>query len=75
VLVLEANRLAAVVAEVWPDGVECAAVIAKHLGGTERIDLDLGSAVFTVSAASLLLASLPDYKWSIDSLLNKNQQS
>ena len=29
--------------------------------------------VFSVSAASLLLASLPYYKWSIDNLLNKEE--
>ncbi|MEO6631375.1 MAG: TQO small subunit DoxD, partial [Mucilaginibacter sp.] len=39
------------------------------------IESPLGYSVFTVSAASLLLASLPNYQWSIDSLLNKNQQS
>jgi uncharacterized membrane protein YphA (DoxX/SURF4 family) len=35
-------------------------------------DSPVGYSVFTVSAASLLLATLPDYKWSIDSLINKN---
>jgi uncharacterized membrane protein YphA (DoxX/SURF4 family) len=39
------------------------------------IESPLGYSVFTVSAASLVLASLPNYKWSIDSLLNKNQIS
>ncbi|MDP9079414.1 MAG: DoxX family membrane protein [Bacteroidota bacterium] len=39
------------------------------------IESPLGYSVFTVSAASLLVASLPNYKWSIDSLLNKNQIS
>jgi uncharacterized membrane protein YphA (DoxX/SURF4 family) len=35
------------------------------------IESPIGYSVFTVSAASLLLASLPEYKWSIDSVLNK----
>ncbi|MCS3735712.1 DoxX family membrane protein [Mucilaginibacter dorajii] len=35
-------------------------------------DSPVGYSVFTVSAASLLLATLPEYKWSIDSLINKN---
>lgn len=39
------------------------------------IESPLGYSVFTVCAASLLLATLPNYKWSIDSLLNKDQQS
>ena len=39
------------------------------------IESPLGYSVFTVSAASFLLASLPDYQWSMDSLLNKNQRS
>lgn len=38
------------------------------------IESPLGYSVFTVSAASFLLASLPNYQWSIDSLLNKSQQ-
>jgi uncharacterized membrane protein YphA (DoxX/SURF4 family) len=36
------------------------------------IESPVGYSVFTVSAASLLLATLPDYKWSIDSIINKN---
>ena len=32
------------------------------------IDSPLGYSVFTLSAASLLLASLPDYPWSVDGL-------
>ena len=39
------------------------------------IESPLGYSVFTVCAASALLATLPNYKWSIDSLLNKDQQS
>jgi len=35
------------------------------------IESPLGYSVFTLSAASLLLASLPDYKWSIDSIIKK----
>ena len=38
------------------------------------IDSPLGYSVFTVSAASLLLASISSYKYSIDSLLNKHNQ-
>ena len=39
------------------------------------IESPLGYSVFTVSAASLLLASLPNYKWSLDSLINKSKIS
>lgn len=35
------------------------------------IDSPIGYSVFTVSAASFLLATLPEYKWSIDSLISK----
>nr|WP_067062956.1 DoxX family protein [Mucilaginibacter sp. L294] len=35
------------------------------------IDAPIGYSVFTVSAASFLLATLPTYKWSIDSLISK----
>ena len=38
------------------------------------IESPIGYSVFTVSAASLLLAVQPDFKWSIDSLLQKPQQ-
>ena len=48
VLVLQTDRLAAVVAEIRANGVERAAVVTKHLGRVERIDLDLGAAVLTV---------------------------
>jgi len=34
------------------------------------IDSPLGYSVFTVSAASFLLATLPEYAWSIDSWLS-----
>ncbi|MGN8067702.1 DoxX family protein [Mucilaginibacter sp. 22184] len=34
------------------------------------IESPLGYSVFTLSAASILLASLPSYAWSIDSLLS-----
>ncbi|MET3978293.1 putative oxidoreductase [Mucilaginibacter sp. UYP25] len=37
------------------------------------IDAPIGYSVFTVSAASFLLATLPNYKWSIDALLTKQQ--
>jgi putative oxidoreductase len=39
------------------------------------IDSPIGYSVFTVSAASFLLATLPGYKWSIDSLFTKQQLS
>ena len=39
------------------------------------IESPIGYSVFTVCAASLLLATLPEYKWSVDSLLLKNQRS
>ncbi|HEY8929282.1 MAG TPA: DoxX family protein [Mucilaginibacter sp.] len=35
------------------------------------IESPLGYSVFTLSTASLLLASLPEYKWSIDSIIKK----
>jgi putative oxidoreductase len=35
------------------------------------IDAPIGYSVFTVSAASFLLATLPTYKWSIDALISK----
>jgi len=35
------------------------------------IESPLGYSVFTLSAASLLLATLPEYEWSIDNLLAK----
>ena len=35
------------------------------------IDSPLGYSVFTLSAASFLLATLPQYKWSVDSFLRK----
>lgn len=38
------------------------------------IESPLGYSVFSVCSASLLLATLPEYKWSIDSIINKNQQ-
>lgn len=41
-------------------------------GGLES---PIGYSVFTVSAASLLLATLPDYKWSIDSLYTKTKNN
>jgi len=47
-LVLEADRLTAVVAEVRADRVKGAAVLTKDFGRVERIDLDLGRAVLTV---------------------------
>lgn len=37
------------------------------------IESPLGYSVFTVSAASLLLAAQPEYKWSIDSWLNNKK--
>ena len=52
-LVLEADRLAAVVAELRTHGVERAAIVAEHFGRIERIDLDLGSAFFTVGTQML----------------------
>lgn len=39
------------------------------------IDAPIGYSVFTVSAASFLLAAVPTYKWSIDSLLSKQKIS
>ena len=53
VLVLEADRLTAVVAEIWADGVERAAIVTEHFGRVERIDLDLGRAVLTVRTQML----------------------
>ena len=39
------------------------------------IDSPLGYSVFTLSAASLLLATLPAYEWSIDSLLSRKSSN
>ncbi|MFA6085070.1 DoxX family protein [Mucilaginibacter sp.] len=39
------------------------------------IESPIGYSVFTVSAASFLLAIQPGFKWSIDSLLQKSQQN
>ena len=39
------------------------------------IESPLGYSVFTLSAASLLLASLPEYKWSTDSIIINKQSS
>lgn len=47
-------------------------VFALSMAISGGIESPIGYSVFTVSAASLLLATLPGYKWSIDSLLNKN---
>jgi uncharacterized membrane protein YphA (DoxX/SURF4 family) len=38
------------------------------------IESPLGYSVFTVSAASFLLATIPEYKWSLDHLLERNKQ-
>jgi len=38
------------------------------------IESPLGYSVFTLSAASLLLAAMPEYAWSIDSQLSKERQ-
>jgi putative oxidoreductase len=37
------------------------------------IDSPLGYSVFTLSAASLLLSAMPQYKWSLDNLLFKTK--
>jgi len=52
-LVLEANRLTAVVAEIWTHRVERAAVVTEHFGRVERIDFDLGRAILTVGTQVL----------------------
>ena len=38
------------------------------------IESPLGYSVFALSAASLLLAAMPEYAWSIDSQLSKERQ-
>ena len=48
VLVLEADRFTAVVAEIRTDGVERAAIFTKHFGGVKRVNLYLGRAILTV---------------------------
>ena len=53
VLMLEADRLTAVVAEIRANGVERSAVVTKHFGRIERIDLDLGTAVLTICTQML----------------------
>ena len=49
-LVLESDRLAAVVAERGPDGVERAAVVAQGLAGRERVNLDERAAILAVGS-------------------------
>ena len=50
VLVLEADRLAAVVAKLRTNGVKGAALVTKRFAGGKRIDLDRRTAVLTVCA-------------------------
>jgi hypothetical protein len=52
-LVLEADRLTAVVTEIWTNSIKSAAIVAEHFGRVEWIDLDLGTAIFTVSTQML----------------------
>jgi hypothetical protein len=40
---------------------------------TDGIISPINYSVFTVSAASLLLAAIPEYRYSIDSLINQNK--
>ena len=49
-LVLQADRLTAVVAEIRAYGVERAAIVTEHFGRIERIDLDLRATVLTISS-------------------------
>src|SRR5206468_2322090 len=49
-LVFQADWLAAVVAELRADGVECAAVMAECFARNERINLDGRTAVLTIGA-------------------------
>ncbi len=68
VLMLQADRLTAVVAEIRPNGVESSAVVTKHFGRIERIDLYLGrqflqfarrcSRPFEISALTLPVTDL-----------------
>ena len=39
------------------------------------IESPLGFSVFTVSAASFLLATIPEYKWSVDESVLKNKSA
>lgn len=48
---------------------------ALSMAISRGIDSPIGYSVFTVSAASFLLATLPDYKWSIDSLISNQKLS
>ncbi|MEB0263828.1 MULTISPECIES: DoxX family protein [unclassified Mucilaginibacter] len=52
-----------------------ALAFAASMTISRGIDAPIGYSVFTVSAASFLLATLPYYKWSIDSLITKQQPS
>ena len=47
-LMLEADRLTAVITKVRTDRIKCAAVVTKNLGGVKGVDLDLGTAILTV---------------------------
>jgi len=40
---------------------------------TDGITSPMAYSVFTVSAASLLLATLPEYRYSLDRLFRKNR--
>lgn len=59
----------------WASFVSCGLALCFALAMTiaDGITSPLGYSVFTVSAASLLLAVQPGYRWSIDSLLAKNK--
>ncbi len=50
VLVLQADRLAAVLAKLRTHGIEGAALVTERFAGSERIDLDRRAAVLTVRA-------------------------
>ena len=49
-LVLQADRLAAIVAELWPHGVERAALVTKRFARRQWIDLNSRAAILAVSA-------------------------
>ena len=52
-LVLKADRLTAVIAEIGTHRIERTAAVTKNLSWVERIDLDLGTAILTVRTEML----------------------
>jgi len=75
VLVLEADRFTAVVAEIWPYGIERAAIVTENLCRVERVNLDLGTAVLTICTQVLEALEVAAFALPVaDLVLNKFQR-